>query len=152
MKTTDSDKQRFIDAFEAEFDDKVISFELAELHASPVVFEILNLKPKNNVDSMWGLIVFCESETYFYSFPQENMLSFYIRKSSDMDPPVAQCVSLSEWRCRYRFREKTFFDFLFPRRQHLIKAYFFDKNKISHTFELYMTNKAADVIGSFPLL
>ena len=46
MKTTEDEKQKFIKMFAEEFDDKIVSFELAELRASPVVFNILKLYPE----------------------------------------------------------------------------------------------------------
>lgn len=150
MKTTEEERQKFIKAFEEEYEDKVISFELAELRASPVVFNILKLKHDENADFLWGLVVFCESEIYFYSFPQENMLSFYVRKSFGADEPLSQCISLSQWRCHFRLPEKNPLDFLFPKRKNIIKSYFFDENKISHSFELCMNKKAADVMNLFP--
>ncbi|MCQ2240307.1 hypothetical protein [Treponema sp.] len=150
MKTTEEEKQKFIKAFEEEFEDKVISFELAELRASSVVFNLLKLKPEQNENSMWGLVVFCEGGTYFYSFPQDSLLSLYVRKTTGMNEQMPQCISLSGIRCRFRVPETTFFDFVIPRRKHIVKVYFFDENKISHSFELLMNKKAADVIGLFP--
>ena len=150
MKTTEDEKQKFIKMFEEEFDDKVVSFELAELRASPVVFNILKLVPEQETDFLWGLVVFCESDIYFYSFPQENIISFYVRKSSGAADPVFQCISLSDWKCRYRLPEKHFLDFLIPKRKNIVKTYFFDEDKISLSFELCLNKKAADVINLFP--
>ncbi|MBQ0038803.1 MAG: hypothetical protein KBS64_00045 [Treponema sp.] len=150
MKTTEDEKQKFINEFEQEFGDKVVSFELTELRASPVVFNLLQLRTDPNVTSMWGLIVFCTKGTYFYTFPQESMLALYVRKTTGMNEQMPQCICLSKIRCRFRVPQKTFFDFIVPRRKHIIKVYFFDEHKISHSFELLMNKKAADVIDFFP--
>lgn len=149
MKTAEDEKKRFMESFEEEFNDKVLSFELAEFRAPAAVFSLLKLKPQTDTDSVWGLIVFCESETYFYSFPQENFIQFYVRKSTGKDEPQAQCISLSELKCRFTLYSKKFFDFLFPKKKNILCAYFLDQDKISHSFELILNKRAADIIDLF---
>lgn len=151
-KTTEDEKNKFINEFEKEVNDKVVSFELAELRASSVVFDLLKLKSQVNSNSIWGLIVFCERENYFYSFSQENYISFYVRKATGEQESVSQCISLSSLNCRYEIPTKHFFDFLFPRKKYVIKSYFLDDEKINHSFELFMQKKAVDLIDLFFLV
>lgn len=146
MKAAEDEKKRFMESFEEEFNDKVVSFELAEFRAPSAVFSLLKLKPQADSNSVWGLLVFCESENYFYSFPQENFIQFYVRRSSGKEEPQSQCISLSELKCRYTLYPKKFFDFLFPKKKNILRAYFFDEDKISHSFELILNKKAADFI------
>ena len=151
MKKTAEEKEKFINAFEKEYGHKVVSFELAELKASSAVFNVLKLRPQENTDFIWGLVVFCKGGIYFYSFAQDNFLSFYVRKSTGAEEDVAQCIALSRLNCTFKIPDRHFLDFLFPRKKHIIKACFTDENKNSCSLELYMNKKATDVINYFTI-
>lgn len=149
MKTAEIERQEFIEKFNELHGDKIISMELAELRASTAVFPLLNLKTNTDENSIWGLVCFCENQVYFHSFPQDNYISLYMRKTTGEKDPVAQCISLSKLKCVYNIHNKNFFDFIFPGRRHVVKVCFWDQDKISHFFELVFTKNADDLIKKF---
>lgn len=149
MKNIDQEKERFVRDFEDKFKQHVNSMELAEFRASDAIFRMLNLKPGNTPNSLWGMICFCQDKDYFYSFSQENFVSFYVRKTSGAEDPVDQCICLTDLNCKFNLPEKHFTDFMFPERKRTLKGFFLDEKKISHYFEFILNKKAADVISNF---
>lgn len=140
------EQKKFITYFEEKYNEKVKSFELAELRGSQKVIEILNLKQANFQDSLWGLLVFCKDSTYFYISPHESYISFFIRKSSGEEEPQEQCIKLSDKNIRYSLLEKKWFNFLNSEINRTINCQLISENETCN-FSFILNKKAADILS-----
>lgn len=120
------EREKFFKDFEERFGTQVSDIEMINIEAGEKTFKELNLKPQNNTNSLWGLLVFCENKkTYFYAHPSESMMSAMIRVAKHGELPEEQCVCLSDLKdFTILDYKKSWYDFFIPGKKFMIEARF----------------------------
>ncbi|MBQ3686739.1 MAG: hypothetical protein II932_02795, partial [Treponema sp.] len=111
-------QRKFREEFGAKVHDEVQEMELAELRADSGVYQDLNLKSYR--PSVWGLLVFCRKETWYYVVEQESYLSFFMKGAGKTEERTVCLSQLSD--IHFSLPKRTFFSFMNPELARSINA------------------------------
>ncbi|QTQ12794.1 hypothetical protein HRI96_11660 [Treponema parvum] len=142
-------QQRDIEQFYKDFSDKVkdivVSLEFVSLEAEQCVFEALNLK-KNASGQLWGLLVFCSKNIYFYVVPYESSVNIILRRTFGGKRVQEQLLNITELdSLEFKKPPKKWYDFLFYTGFGKIDMEFYDKQGNKMTVHVSTQHKA-DVV------
>ena len=131
-------QRKFREEFGAKVHDEVQEMELAELRADSGVYQDLNLKSYR--PSVWGLIVFCRKETWYYVAEQESYLSFFMKGAGKTEERTVCLSQLSD--IHFSLPQRTFFSFMNPELARSINASYTNLNGNRREFTLVLNRKA----------
>ena len=133
-------QRKFREEFGAKVHDEVQDMELAELRADGGVYQDLNLKSYR--PSVWGLIVFCRKETWYYVAEQESYLSFFMKGAGKTEERTVCLSQLSD--IHFSLPKRTFFSFMNPELARSINASYTNLNGNRREFTLVLNRKAGE--------
>lgn len=133
-------QRKFREEFGAKVHDEVQEMELAELRADSGVYQDLNLKSYR--PSVWGLIVFCRKETWYYVAEQESYLSFFMKGVGKTEERTVCLSQLSD--IHFSLPKRTFFSFMNPELARSINASYTNLNGNRREFTLVLNRKAGE--------
>ncbi len=133
-------QRKFREEFGAKVHDEVQDMELAELRADGGVYQDLNLKSYR--PSVWGLIVFCRKETWYYVAEQESYLSFFMKGVGRTEERTVCLSQLSD--IHFSLPKRTFFSFMNPELARSINATYTNLNGNRREFTLVLNRKAGE--------
>ncbi len=148
MKTRQN-KTKFVEDFQKEYNEKVITMELAQLIANDSVLS--ELKLKKTKDS-WGLIVITDSSVYFYK-PTTPLTVFSIPiVSNSEEEEKDQIVKLSDLKglCFSKTKTSFFASLFIPENSRTLDVTFIDSNNMQRKFAFLLNNKVTHIMTLLP--
>lgn len=138
QRETEEQKKKFRDYFAEKTQDEVQNLELAEFRADNGVYQDLNLKSYR--PSLWGLIVFCKKEIYYYVAEQESYLSFFMKGAGKTEEKLVCLSQLSD--ISFSLPHKGPLAFLNPELSRSIEGCYTNMNGTKRYFTLVLNKKA----------
>ncbi len=136
-ESMNDERIKFVQSFENKVQDEVEKFELAEFRANASVYQDLNLHTYR--PSLWGLVIFCKKEIYYYVAPQDTYLSF-MSKGIGRTEEMMFCMSKLQ-NIKVSLPEKKFFDFLSPESNRTVYANYTSKDGSEKMFTFIFNKK-----------
>ena len=138
--------QKFFDEFSKKVSDKVISLEMVSLKADLKTLNSLSLKNNNPSCEIWGLLVFCEKNFYFYVHPYESAMSMMLRQAAHGDEPEEQLANVSELKSlSVQKTSRTWFSILLGEKEKIF-LFFEGEDGLQKRIELETQHKADNII------
>ncbi len=132
------EQRKFREEFGAKVHDEVQGMELSEFRADSSVYQDLNLKSYR--PSVWGLLVFCRKDIYYYVAEQESYLSFFMKGAGKTEERIVCLSQLSD--IHFSLPARGFFSFLNPELAQSINASYTNLNGNRREFTLLLNKKA----------
>ena len=139
----DAERRKFREEFGRKVGDEVLSMELAEFRADGGVYQDLNLKSYR--PGVWGLLVLCRRDCYYYVAEQESYLSFFMKgagKTEERTVCLSQLSGISFVR-----PERGFLSFLNPEKARSIGGSYTNLNGERREFTLLLNRDAGEIFG-----
>lgn len=133
-----SERAQFFKEFEEKTNEKVKSLELTEFRADSAVYKELNLTTYR--PSIWGLLVFCQKNVYYYVAPQDSYMSFFTKGAGRTEEKLLQITGFSA--LNFSMPEKKFFSFLNPELSRSITMRYENLSGIKREVSLILNHKA----------
>ncbi|MBP3710237.1 MAG: hypothetical protein J6I73_07550 [Treponema sp.] len=142
----DSQKQQqFFADFSKKVADVVETAELVCIRANEQTFSALNLRVPCGHTELWGLLMFCKREIYFYVSPNENYMSLLFRRLTHEAAPQEQFIALSTLEnFSVALPQKKWYSFLFFDAKHAMNASFTDCGA-THKFVITAVGNAYEI-------
>jgi hypothetical protein len=140
--TQEQEQKQFITDFGFKTGDTVAAIELASVQADKETYKALGLSLPAGKIELWGLIVFCTKEIYFYVSPSENYITAMMRQASHEKAPEEQFISISALEgFKTVLPPRRWYSFIFNETKYRIDASFL-RDGIIHHFS-FTTHKPA---------
>ena len=134
-------QEAFFREFEEKAHDKPCSLELAECRADETARADMGF---SGGGALWGLIVFCERDVYFYSAAQDSYMSFFAQGAGRQEEQLVRLGALKQLQfCRAKKRRPAF---LFPENERTIEARFTGSGGLPRSFTLVLGRRADEVL------
>ncbi|MCR5763667.1 MAG: hypothetical protein K6G00_09840 [Treponema sp.] len=137
----EKERDLFFKEFEEKVNEKVSSLELAEFRADSPIYKELNLNTYR--PSIWGLLVFCEKNVYYYVAPQESYMSFFTKGAGRTEEKLLHISEFSD--IKFSLPQKNFFSFLNPEISRSILMSYKNISGIERNVTLILNRKAEEV-------
>lgn len=139
--------QKFLAEFSTKVNDEAKSVELANVIAGKACLDKLGLVQWSGRDAgLWGLIIFCATQKYFFIPAAENRLFGFTRNGDDSSFPE-QLISLSTLDgFSVQTKPHTFWSVIDSDRKHTLNCSFKDNDGAVHAFSIRTQHDAESVL------
>ena len=137
------EREDFFKEFEERTGEKVKSLELTEFRAENAIYRELNLKTYR--PSIWGLLVLCEKNFYYYVATQESYMSFFMKGAGRTEEKLLQITGFSA--LSFSLPVKNFFSFLNPEISRSIIMRYENLSGIKREATLILNHKSDEVFA-----
>ncbi|MFI3256767.1 MAG: hypothetical protein R3Y36_00535 [Spirochaetales bacterium] len=150
MKITHSEhfeRKNFFKQMSERLDDTVKSIEMVQINADQTVRNIMNLYPQGINPELWGLLILCEHNLFFYVHPAEpTIFGLRLSSSKKSKEQIFDFSSLIKWNAEY-ISKKTLFGIKKEKFCFLLECFYAEENSNPKKFSLILqTQTHADKI------
>ena len=122
----------------------ISEMEFAELRADKYVYKALGIETESWQVSSWGLILFTDKDTFYFTCTQENYLARLMRSSKTKEKE--SLVNLSTLKdLNFFLPRRSFFSFLNAESKRTLEASFIDAEGKRQFFKLITSGAAFDL-------
>ena len=143
----DSKVDSFFTDFSLRVNDKVLSHSLVCIFANQEAFKALSLEDIASAE-LWGILIFCQRDTYFYVSKNENYISVLLRSFTKEKERKDTFIKLptqgNDNKISFSLPQKKWYNFLLPNYNHTIFASFQSGEK-NHQYKITTIENAKTV-------